>query len=189
MNSEKVILKCYFAFLNYFKSFGLQNAYLVSRNDCMGMSSLDFEEKTRENLISNCSHRTQLQRRSFHVVERTKKLKTANANFAKLFSFSFLMITALLSTQPHSFFLNVSPCHFFTDRDECTEIPGICANGRCENTEGSFACICQEGYKLNNERSFCISEEFMSFFANTCIFLTLLCHFSVKETSFNVVLF
>lgn len=85
--------------------------------------------------------------------------------FCKTLQFSFLMITALLSTQPHSLFLDIFHCHCFTDRDECTEIPGICANGRCENTEGSFACICQEGYKLNNERSFCISEEFISFFA------------------------
>ena len=137
----------------------------------MGISSLDFEEKMRENLsvIAYIEHNY----KAGHFMswkERKKavqitKMKFAIANFAKLFSFSFLMITALLSTQPHSFFLNVFHCHFFTDRDECTEIPGICANGRCENTEGSFACTCQEGYKLNNERSFCISEEFMSFFA------------------------
>ena len=136
-----------------------------------GYKQFGFWRKNERKFVSNCLHRTQLQSRPCHVVESTKKavqitkMKFAIANFAKLFSFSFLMITALLSTQPHSFFLNVFHCHFFTDRDECTEIPGICANGRCENTEGSFACICQEGYKLNNERSFCISEEFMSFFA------------------------
>ena len=44
------------------------------------------------------------------------------------------------------------------DQDECTEIPGICANGRCENTEGSFRCICQAGYTLNQGKSFCISK-------------------------------
>ena len=61
----------------------------------MGMSSLDFEEKNERKFVSNCSHRTQLQSRPFHVVERTKKavkitkLKIAIANFAKLFSFSF----------------------------------------------------------------------------------------------------
>ena len=44
------------------------------------------------------------------------------------------------------------------DQDECTEIPGICANGRCENTEGSFRCICQAGYTLNQAKSFCISK-------------------------------
>ena len=47
---------------------------------------------------------------------------------------------------------------FSLDLDECTEIPGICANGRCENTDGSFRCVCQEGYILNQDKSFCISK-------------------------------
>lgn len=130
-----------------------------------------LKKKTRENLsvIAHIEHNYKAGHvMSWKVRKKLCKLQKWNSLLQILQNFSvfqFLMITALLSTQPHSLFLNVFHCHCFTDRNECTEIPGICANGRCENTEGSFTCICQEGYKLNNERSFCISEEFISFFA------------------------
>ncbi|KAF7658545.1 hypothetical protein LDENG_00011270 [Lucifuga dentata] len=35
-----------------------------------------------------------------------------------------------------------------TDIDECRQ--GLCSNGRCENTPGSFRCVCYHGYKLQN---------------------------------------
>nr|XP_057935549.1 latent-transforming growth factor beta-binding protein 4 isoform X3 [Doryrhamphus excisus] len=35
-----------------------------------------------------------------------------------------------------------------TDIDECRQSP--CSNGRCENTPGSFRCVCRHGYKLKN---------------------------------------
>uniref|UniRef100_A0A4W6FSX8 Si:cabz01070274.1 n=1 Tax=Lates calcarifer TaxID=8187 RepID=A0A4W6FSX8_LATCA len=35
-----------------------------------------------------------------------------------------------------------------TDIDECRQ--ALCANGRCENTPGSYRCICRHGYKLQN---------------------------------------
>ncbi|XP_061916705.1 latent-transforming growth factor beta-binding protein 4 isoform X4 [Entelurus aequoreus] len=35
-----------------------------------------------------------------------------------------------------------------TDIDECRQAP--CSNGRCENTPGSFRCVCRHGYKLKN---------------------------------------
>lgn len=43
----------------------------------------------------------------------------------------------------------------FLDIDECEE-SGLCGhNARCVNTEGSYMCYCNDGYKLENgERSF-----------------------------------
>lgn len=43
----------------------------------------------------------------------------------------------------------------FSDIDECEEA-GLCGyNARCVNTEGSYECYCNDGYKLENgERSF-----------------------------------
>jgi len=35
-----------------------------------------------------------------------------------------------------------------TDFDECRQVPNPCINGRCENTLGSFRCVCRTGYKL-----------------------------------------
>ncbi|XP_038548862.1 latent-transforming growth factor beta-binding protein 2-like isoform X4 [Micropterus salmoides] len=35
-----------------------------------------------------------------------------------------------------------------TDVDECRQAP--CSNGRCENTPGSYRCVCRFGYKLQN---------------------------------------
>ncbi|XP_067101951.1 LOW QUALITY PROTEIN: latent-transforming growth factor beta-binding protein 4 [Osmerus mordax] len=47
-----------------------------------------------------------------------------------------------LSCQPGFGLLN-GQC---SDIDECRQSP--CANGRCENTPGSFKCVCRTGYKL-----------------------------------------
>ncbi|XP_016332605.1 fibrillin-1, partial [Sinocyclocheilus anshuiensis] len=35
------------------------------------------------------------------------------------------------------------------DVDECTETPGICRNGHCINTDGTFRCECPFGYRLD----------------------------------------
>ncbi|XP_016407728.1 fibrillin-2-like, partial [Sinocyclocheilus rhinocerous] len=35
------------------------------------------------------------------------------------------------------------------DVDECTENPGICRNGHCINTDGTFRCECSFGYRLD----------------------------------------
>ena len=39
------------------------------------------------------------------------------------------------------------------DVDECTEMPELCLNGKCTNTDGSYICDCNEGY--NRFNSYC----------------------------------
>jgi len=41
------------------------------------------------------------------------------------------------------------------DVDECSSLRGVCINGRCRNTVGSFLCLCQPGYFYNTERIIC----------------------------------
>jgi len=39
------------------------------------------------------------------------------------------------------------------DVDECVEFPGCCGEQSCRNTEGSYECYCEPGYKLNKNGS------------------------------------
>lgn len=41
------------------------------------------------------------------------------------------------------------------DVDECVK-PGVCLDGRCVNTAGSFHCQCQSGFTTNPERTACL---------------------------------
>ena len=34
---------------------------------------------------------------------------------------------------------------YCTDKDECSEQPGLCGDGVCRNTEGGYECQCREG--------------------------------------------
>ena len=36
-----------------------------------------------------------------------------------------------------------------SDVNECVMFPDICSNGRCKNTLGSFECICDSGFALD----------------------------------------
>ncbi len=38
-----------------------------------------------------------------------------------------------------------------TDVDECRSDPGICGQGHCENSLGSFHCICEDGFSVRPE--------------------------------------
>lgn len=44
------------------------------------------------------------------------------------------------------------------DIDECKTIPGLCENGMCINTMGSYRCICNKGYKADKSGSNCVGE-------------------------------
>lgn len=45
-----------------------------------------------------------------------------------------------------------------TDMNECVENPGICGNGLCINTDGSFRCECPFGYNLDYTGVNCVGE-------------------------------
>lgn len=44
------------------------------------------------------------------------------------------------------------------DVNECEVFPGVCLNGRCVNTQGSFKCQCPEGLTLDGTGRLCIGE-------------------------------
>ncbi|XP_041851122.1 latent-transforming growth factor beta-binding protein 1 isoform X2 [Melanotaenia boesemani] len=47
------------------------------------------------------------------------------------------------------------------DVNECLQ-PGLCENGICVNTRGSFSCVCQVGYILDATHGICISHNVIS---------------------------
>lgn len=46
----------------------------------------------------------------------------------------------------------------FADMNECLDNPGICQNGICINTDGSFRCECPFGYNLDYTGVNCVGE-------------------------------
>ncbi|XP_023701075.2 fibrillin-2 isoform X1 [Paramormyrops kingsleyae] len=42
------------------------------------------------------------------------------------------------------------------DVNECLVFPGVCTNGRCVNTKGSFRCLCPEGLTLDGTGRLCV---------------------------------
>ncbi|KAI1905149.1 hypothetical protein AGOR_G00013160 [Albula goreensis] len=50
-----------------------------------------------------------------------------------------------------------SPCEQCEiDVNECEVFPGVCPNGRCVNTKGSFKCLCPEGLTLDGSGRLCV---------------------------------
>lgn len=52
--------------------------------------------------------------------------------------------------------------HVCADLNECAVKPGICKNGRCENTVGSYRCKCDQGFLANPTQTECIGKELVS---------------------------
>lgn len=48
---------------------------------------------------------------------------------------------------------------FPVDVNECEVFPGVCTNGRCLNTQGSFRCECAEGLTLDSTGRTCVGKE------------------------------
>lgn len=47
---------------------------------------------------------------------------------------------------------------FSLDMNECLENPGVCQNGICINTDGSFRCECPFGYNLDYTGVKCVGK-------------------------------
>ncbi|KAK0148072.1 Latent-transforming growth factor beta-binding protein 4 [Merluccius polli] len=47
------------------------------------------------------------------------------------------------------------------DVNECVE-PGLCENGVCVNTRGSYSCVCRAGFILDASHGLCISQRVIS---------------------------
>lgn len=71
--------------------------------------------------------------------------------------FSFYIIV-----QINKLFFGVSLCIVLqipTDINECEVFPGVCTNGQCVNTQGSFRCECAEGLTLDSTGRTCVGKE------------------------------
>lgn len=51
---------------------------------------------------------------------------------------------------------NVLVC--VSDLNECSAKPGVCQNGRCENTVGSYRCRCDQGFSPSTTQTDCIGK-------------------------------
>lgn len=45
----------------------------------------------------------------------------------------------------------------FSDVDECVD-PVVCGTALCENTNGSYNCLCDIGYQYDNDTKTCVGE-------------------------------
>lgn len=47
---------------------------------------------------------------------------------------------------------------FVSDRNECLEIPNVCSHGLCVDLQGSYQCICHNGFKASQDQTMCMGE-------------------------------
>lgn len=45
--------------------------------------------------------------------------------------------------------------NFVTDINECAQNPNICVNGGCDNLMGTYRCICDHGYEVDETGKIC----------------------------------
>ena len=46
-----------------------------------------------------------------------------------------------------------------SDRNECQEIPNVCSHGECIDTEGSYHCLCHNGFKATADQTMCMGKK------------------------------
>ena len=46
----------------------------------------------------------------------------------------------------------------FSDINECQLNYGECKNGKCVNTDGSYRCDCNKGYKKSGDPNVCVGK-------------------------------
>ncbi|KAG8223124.1 hypothetical protein J437_LFUL000545 [Ladona fulva] len=54
------------------------------------------------------------------------------------------------------------------DVNECTVFSGMCENGRCKNTVGSFSCRCNQGYALDEDGVACVDIDECNIMHGVC---------------------
>lgn len=50
-------------------------------------------------------------------------------------------------------------CVFVIDRNECLEIPNVCSHGLCVDMQGSYQCVCHNGFKASQDQTMCMGME------------------------------
>ena len=77
--------------------------------------------------------------------------------------------------------------HFdvIADVNECLLSPGICKNGFCINTDGSFRCECGPGYRLDASGTNCVGESWQTAQHphNSCCFMRSIMSLTLKHPS------
>lgn len=53
-----------------------------------------------------------------------------------------------------------------SDTDECLTQRGLCRNGKCQNTVGSFLCECNDGYELSLDGRVCAGKQLRYFYVD-----------------------
>lgn len=48
--------------------------------------------------------------------------------------------------------------YYILDIDECSSSSGMCEFGKCVNIDGSYKCICDEGYKSSDNGKRCVGR-------------------------------
>ena len=71
---------------------------------------------------------------------------------------------------------------FFSEYDECTLFPGVCANGECVDTSESFLCQCRPGFALDETDKNCTGMLEVRFLECEVISFVFLCFKPMDET-------
>lgn len=67
-------------------------------------------------------------------------------------------------SSPHPHLASPLP---LADLNECRAKPGICKNGRCVNTVGSYRCECNDGFEPSATGTECIGKICQRAFGHT----------------------
>ncbi|KAM4878543.1 LOW QUALITY PROTEIN: fibrillin-2 [Sylvia borin] len=53
----------------------------------------------------------------------------------------------------------LSPSGACVDRNECLEIPNVCSRGLCVDMQGSYQCVCHNGFKASHDQTMCMDVD------------------------------
>ena len=63
---------------------------------------------------------------------------------------SKILLKEAVMTHYHNIYI------YLSDMNECAMNPEICQNGACENLDGSYRCICNPGYRVDQSGKRCL---------------------------------